>query len=203
MKKAVAIVLAALATAALAQTPGQESFRQRMLARSGGVIETAIPDDAKRVVLIDAREKKGGELDAFKKALAGMFRFPVSVGGDYPAAVKIVLADKGDFTVLPLEGVATVPAGADAAETQARLWKALFSVLAADMNVGSQESYLLARRALEARGMTEIKRATYRRAVQEGWAPAPTNEFQRAIFEAAKAAAASNGVAAPAAKPQP
>lgn len=32
-------------------------------------------------------------------------------------------------------------------------------------------------------GMTQIRTATYRMAVQQGWAPTPTNEYQRAILE--------------------
>ena len=36
-------------------------------------------------------------------------------------------------------------------------------------------------------GITPWKRVMYRRAVQEGWAPAPTNEFQQAIWDKAHA----------------
>ena len=36
-------------------------------------------------------------------------------------------------------------------------------------------------------GMTQTKRATYRKACEEGWAPAPTNEYQKAIWERVKA----------------
>lgn len=36
-------------------------------------------------------------------------------------------------------------------------------------------------------GIVRVRRATYRRACQEGWAPAPTNEYQRAIWEKVKA----------------
>ena len=38
-----------------------------------------------------------------------------------------------------------------------------------------------------ARGITIIRRTTYKAACEEGWAPAPTNEFQKAIFEQVKA----------------
>ena len=37
-----------------------------------------------------------------------------------------------------------------------------------------------------ARGISPIYRTTYRQACVEGWAPAPTNDFQRAIFERVK-----------------
>lgn len=41
-------------------------------------------------------------------------------------------------------------------------------------------------RIMEDRGMTVIKRTSYQRACEEGWAPAPTNEIQKALWEAAK-----------------
>lgn len=41
-------------------------------------------------------------------------------------------------------------------------------------------------RNLTALGFTQTKRATYRRACEEGWAPAPTNEFQRVVFDQVK-----------------
>jgi len=36
---------------------------------------------------------------------------------------------------------------------------------------------------MKARGMTETKVSTYRKACQEGWAPAPTNDVQKAIWK--------------------
>ena len=38
-------------------------------------------------------------------------------------------------------------------------------------------------RNLGALGMTQTKRATYRKACEEGWAPAPTNEYQKAVWD--------------------
>ncbi len=42
-------------------------------------------------------------------------------------------------------------------------------------------------RNLNKLGIQQTKRATYRRACEEGWAPAPTNKWQRAVFEQVKA----------------
>ena len=36
---------------------------------------------------------------------------------------------------------------------------------------------------LSAAGVTPLKRTIYQRACQEGWAPAPTNDVQKAIWE--------------------
>ena len=36
-------------------------------------------------------------------------------------------------------------------------------------------------------GFAPYRRTTYKRACKEGWAPAPTNDFQRAVWEKIKA----------------
>ena len=36
---------------------------------------------------------------------------------------------------------------------------------------------------LQGHGMTHLVKATYRQACQQGWAPAPTNEYQKAIWD--------------------
>ena len=36
---------------------------------------------------------------------------------------------------------------------------------------------------MKARGMTPTRIASYKKACQEGWAPAPTNDVQKAIWE--------------------
>ena len=44
-------------------------------------------------------------------------------------------------------------------------------------------------------GVKEATKVTYRSAVQQGWAPAPTNDLQRAIWDEVKGKAATNGAA--------
>ena len=51
----------------------------------------------------------------------------------------------------------------------------------------SPEAIMKMCNAAPSRGIKAIKKATYRRACQEGWAPPPTNEFQKAIWERVKA----------------
>lgn len=48
-------------------------------------------------------------------------------------------------------------------------------------------------KVMERWGMTPVKKTSYKRAVEEGWAPAPTNDIQRAIWEAARAATKTDG----------
>lgn len=50
---------------------------------------------------------------------------------------------------------------------------------------------------MERWGMTPVKKTSYKRAVEEGWAPAPTNDIQRAIWDAARAAKMSGGAEKP------
>ena len=38
----------------------------------------------------------------------------------------------------------------------------------------------------KAAGIAQVRQTTYRKACEEGWAPAPTNDFQRAIWEEVK-----------------
>ena len=53
----------------------------------------------------------------------------------------------------------------------------------------SQEGMVIGRRAMEASRIA-VRRTTYKVACEEGWAPAPTNDFQRAIFDATASAPA-------------
>ena len=50
----------------------------------------------------------------------------------------------------------------------------------------SQEYLMRSRMVLPNLGVKPTKRATYRQACEEGWAPAPTNEYQKAIWEKVK-----------------
>ena len=45
------------------------------------------------------------------------------------------------------------------------------------------------------RGMKQMRQVPYRRAVEEGWAPAPTNDYQRAVWDEVKGKAATNEAA--------
>ena len=50
-------------------------------------------------------------------------------------------------------------------------------------------------KVMERWGMTPVKKTSYKRACEEGWAPAPTNEIQKAIWEQAKKNAETNAPA--------
>ena len=63
---------------------------------------------------------------------------------------------------------------------------------AVEWSIVSPMSFQQIARLLTKYGAVAGGRTTYRRACQEGWAPPPTNDYQRAVWEAAKAAAATN-----------
>ena len=114
------------------------------------------------------------------------------MGAATNAAFTVELVKDGKLTVDLTDGVAVVPVGKTGEETQASLWKAMFALfsanagLSAKMNFQSQEGMVIGRRAMEASRIAPVRRTTYKVACEEGWAPAPTNDFQRAIFDAAR-----------------
>ena len=54
-------------------------------------------------------------------------------------------------------------------------------------NDRSYDPLVRAEEALKAMGITPYRRTTYREACEEGWAPTPTNDVQRAVWEQVKA----------------
>lgn len=62
------------------------------------------------------------------------------------------------------------------------------------LNYGPETLVAIMKNA-QGRGMTMLRSVPYRRAVEEGWAPPPTNDFQRAIWDAARTQAATNAPA--------
>ena len=154
-----------------------------MLERTGGIVTQPVPEGAKCIALVDARAEKGGELADFGKALSATLRPPVVFGAAENAAITLTLTDGGAFTLDPASGRASVPAGGTAAETEANLWAALMALLGSKTSPVSQGGHLVAVQAFGAMKIPQVRRASYRRACEEGWAPAPTNEFQRAVFE--------------------
>ena len=57
---------------------------------------------------------------------------------------------------------------------------------ALDYDMPTMDSLMSILRFLPQMGITQTKMTTYKKACLEGWAPAPTNEFQRVIFEQVK-----------------
>ena len=82
--------------------------------------------------------------------------------------------------------ISTITFGGGVSQYKGSPLQPVFSVKDLDATEGSSftiDAKLPFSRNLGALGITQDRKVTYRRACQEGWAPAPTNEFQKAIWE--------------------
>ena len=57
------------------------------------------------------------------------------------------------------------------------------------------EPFMSMRDCFPKMGISPYRRVTYKMAVKEGWAPAPTNDYQKAIWDKVKAAASPDPTA--------
>ena len=167
-------------------------IKQIIMRRSGGFVYQPLPEWSKVVSLIDRTGGGSEALAAFRREMEEDLRIPSVMGAATNAAFTVELVSGGSLTVDLTAGTATVPVGKTGEETQASLWKAMFALfsanagLSAKMNFQSQEGMVIGRRAMEASRIAPVRRTTYKVACEEGWAQAPTNDFQRAIFDAAR-----------------
>ena len=181
-------------------------IKQIIMRRSGGFVYQPLPEWSKVVSLIDKTGSGRETLEVFRREMENDLKIPSVMGAATNAAFTVELVKDGKLTVDLTDGTAVVPAGKTDEETQARLWKAMFALfsanagLSAKMNFQSQEGMVIGRRAMEASRIAPVRRTTYKTACEEGWAPPPTNDFQRAIWDAAKAAATNAPAATPSAK---
>ena len=180
-----------------------EDVKTSMLQRTGGLIDKPLAPDENVILLGDAREKTDDVLITFQAELTRQLHIASVIGTKAPnAAVKLFLVDSGSSSVDFETLTATVSCGKTDTETRNKLFKALFCIFASQGELLTQEGLILTQKAIAAQKVGTVRRATYKQACREGWAPAPTNEYQRAIWEAAKAAA-TNSPAAKAAAPTP
>lgn len=193
---AVLMFAAAIATAQTNLSP-----KERALRKTGGFLFREIQNGERVVSLIDETGKGESELATFRNTLIDLMGVPVVIGqDDTNAVVRLYLTESGPFAVDVVGRSAKVPLGKDSESTQMNLGKAFLAVCAADASLLTQEGMLLVAGTMTRHGMKPIRRTTYRNAVREGWAPPPTNNFQRAIWDATKAAATNAPTATPPAK---
>ena len=184
MKSQVILAIAFTAVASFAQT--NISGKTKMMMHTGGYVFEPIAEDAKVVALIDKRDNADNTLSSYQTILAN--RHIASVIGDSEkAAIKLYLVKDGDLTVNLEKGTATIPVGKDAEETQINLNKAVMALFSAENPFMSQGGMLVAEWAMKKKNIGRTRRASYKVACEEGWAPAPTNDFQKAIWEKVKA----------------
>lgn len=200
MKKRFMFVLMAAACAAFtvleADAAAAKAPRQGMRYKTGGTIQRPVPADAKAVVFLNATGAESAVLDAYAKRFDGLtgslyvkrVAGCMDAPGANPGDVVIALVAKGDMAILPLKRMAIVPVEADETATLKNLWKAtvaVFSLMGEPPNDFTGAA--LIRSAAESLGIPHANRVFYKKALEEGWAPPPQDEFQRAVWERFKA----------------
>ncbi len=186
MNTATKAAFAAICALAALAAPAQDAARREaMLKMTGGLVEKGVPANAPVVVVVDGRKAPDGTAEAFARRMSRLLMLPIRSGSPRDGDFVIEVADGGDLVVMPESRKAVVPAGADAKETERRLSKALVSLFAAAIDPVKLDGMQMMLKAARDNGVPVARRVSYRQAVKEGWAPAPTNEYQKAIWDAA------------------
>ena len=219
MKRILAMALTAICAVAMAETPegnhpavqpsnGQTNTAtraHRMLEKTGGAIIRPLPAGSKAIVFLDARanpadaavlKKAVSRVEAMTSLYVKLETASLESYANTNGDVIVALVDGGDFSIYPEKMRAVVPAGDDLAAAGTAMWKAtiaLFSLYGKSVN--DFHGMGIVRSGAEAYGIPQVQRVFYVRALEEGWAPPPANEFQRKLWDEhqAKKAAASGG----------
>ena len=151
---------------------GEKAAREKMRDLGAQLAVFVIEDDKASTLLI-APEEGWAQVNA-KALVAGVEKSrlaPLRIQKEVLRALGFVAGGMSSQYVNSLAGPVTKPSDLD-----------LRSDLVLPMDVISAF-----RANLEPFGITPYVHTTYRVACQEGWAPAPTNEYQKAIWEQVKA----------------
>ncbi len=170
----------------------------------GGFIFEPLPADAKYVTIVDKREVKDNAPADFAHKLASIMHIACRVGEAKDGDIVLTLVDKGDSLVYLDKAEAVVVAEGDEEATRHKLMAALIRIIGIKEDKFGPQVMGTAMSQAKAMGIGQVRRTTYKTACEEGWAPPPANEFQKAVAEriAAKKAAsdATNAPAPPPAK---
>ena len=187
MKRSVtALALIVFLSAAVSMAQTNQAGKVKFLRKTGGFVTREVGKGENVVSLIDKTGRGGAELAAFRARLTALAEVPVVIGrDDEDTVVKIFLSEKNAFTIDVASFSAIVPMGKDSEATQGNLEGAFLALCAISAKLMTQEGLALVAAAMAKHHMEPVRRATYRRAVEEGWAPPPTNDYQKAIWDAA------------------
>ena len=190
------MAFAALSLVAAVDVTAPKASRQGMRYRTGGTIIRPVPEGSKAIVFVNATGKDSAVLDAYlkrfdamtsslysKRVIGSVDSIPTENGD-----VVIALVAKGDLSILPAKRMAIIPVEGKDEDTLRNLWKAtvaVFSLMGEPPNDFSGSA--LIRTAAESIGIPHAQKVFYKKALEEGWAPPPSNEFQRAVWENFKA----------------
>ena len=215
MKKLLTVSLVLIAGMCLADEPAKapalsKEERARINASAlGGFVFRPLEEGAKQIVVLDGRTAGTNDfISAFEKRLV-RYRLPYKVvkgsAASYDNAngdIVISIVEEGDLCIYPEKKMAVVPV----AKGQAGLVKALVCVLSMDDKpVTDMQAMKAIMVAAKNNDIKPLHRAPYVAAVEQGWAPPPTNDIQKAIWdrvmaEKAKATATNAPSATPPAK---
>lgn len=204
MNKALFICATLIAGAAVAQEVQQANVAtnaakyKSVKEAVGGFIFEPLPAEAKYVTIVDRREARDNAPTDFAHKLAAIMHLACRVGEAKEGDIVITLVDKGDSLVYLDKAEAVVVAGVDEEATRHKLMAALIRIIGINGDKFGPQVMGTAMSQAKAMGIGLVRRTTYRTACEEGWAPPPADEFQKAVAErvAAKKAAATNAPAA-------
>ena len=190
----IAVAAAAMAAGAAAESgpaagkpDAAESRRKSVVGAVGGFVVQPLPEDARSITVIDLRTAKDDAADRFAAKVASMMRLSVRTGEARDGDIVLEISGDGRNAVYFTEGKASVAGTGDAGETARLLMSALLRLLGVEGDKFGPHLMGTVLAQAKARGIGQVRRATSRTAVKEGWAPAPTNDIQRAVWEDEKA----------------
>ena len=174
----------------------------------GGLVQEMPPANAKAIVLLDCRADKskltqtaflskpcGSAL--YTKVVEGSLDSYRNDNGDFVLA----LVDEGKLSVDVEKRLAIVPKEAFDTRTVKKLESALVALFALCGNdVPDMSAVMILRNGSKPLNVPSLRRAQYIVAAREGWAPPPTNDIQKAIWDRVKAEKAAAATNAPPAK---
>ena len=190
------VVCTACSLVAAVDSTVSRAPRQGMRYRTGGTIIRPVPEGSKAIVFVNATGKESEVFDSYLKRFDAMTSslYVKRVAGAVESIstgtgdVVIALVAKGDLAILPAKRMAIIPVEEKDEETLKNLWKAtvaVFSLMGDPPNDFSGSA--LIRTAAESIGIPHTQKVFYKKALEEGWAPPPSNDFQRAVWENFKA----------------
>ena len=186
------ISMALVVTDALAQdAKAQEGRKQTKAERMGGLVQETPPPNAKAIVLLDCRADKSKLTQkAFLSRPCGSTLYTKVVEGELGSYRNgngdfvLALVDEGTLSVDVGKRMAIVPKEAFDTKTVKKLESALVALFALCGNdVPDMSAVMLLKNCSKPLNVPALRKAQYIVAVREGWAPPPTNDIQRAIWD--------------------
>ena len=204
MNKSFAILAITLSSLTVfAQEPSTNKVPMPMR-KWGGMVTEQAPAGSKSIVLVDARSSKTQSLvKAFNSHIYTLSQLDVkTVNGDATYRndnedIVVILVDNGETTINPATKTAIVAQAQDDKATVRKLSSAAVCLvgLACD-SINDLQTMMVLNEGSAKLNIPQLRRARYIDAVRQGWAPPPTNEYQKAVLDRVMAEKATNAPSA-------